>query len=131
MNPQEQRLALARWAGYQDLKVRPVGDPESGVGFYDVCSGELGRGGVVIPDYLSDLNAVNDLEKRLTPRQQEVFADVLEQKMVSGTTCFSIPRDTDYIGYIEMPAANAFFFLHATAAHRCEALLRTLGLWKP
>ncbi len=61
----------------------------------------------ITPDYLSDLNAMHGAEKVLT----------------------------DHTGYVQRlswivkPCDTPFFLLHATAAQRAEAFLRTLNLW--
>ena len=62
------------------------------------------------PDYLNDLNAMNEAEKVLTGYQQTVtYSDNLMK----------------IVGY------HTFDSAHATAAQRAEAFLRTLNLWKP
>ena len=59
-----------------------------------------------LPDYLNDLNAMHEAEKVIRERADRVdsYLDQLDGAM-SG--------------------------VHATAAQRAEAFLRTLGLWKP
>lgn len=56
-----------------------------------------------IPDYLNDLNAMHEAEQGLTPEQWGIYEDILIR--------------------------SAEFVWHATAAQRCEALLRTIGKW--
>jgi len=73
---------------------------------------ELG-GGIVLgtsaclPDYLNDLNAMHEAEKVLTDKQWEEYGDYLEKMINPVKGC-----------------------LHATAAQRAEAFLRTLNLWE-
>jgi hypothetical protein len=76
-------------------------------------------------DYLNDLNAMHEAEKILTPRQREIFADILD-----GQSSLKQYTDTTYIGYIELPASAAFELVHSSAAQRAEAFLRTLQLWE-
>jgi hypothetical protein len=65
-----------------------------------------------LTDYLNDMNAMHEAEK------------IIQQ---------SIPRRNAYAKClrlnIDMPLTD-FFFAHATAAQRAEALLRTIGKWK-
>mgnify|MGYP003649117290 CR=1 FL=1 len=58
-------------------------------------------------DPLSDLNACHEMEKTLTDEQQGYYWDHLKDMTDEG-----------------------FNQLHATASEKCEAFLRTLGLWE-
>jgi hypothetical protein len=61
------------------------------------------------PDYLNDLNAMHEAEKMLpSPSHWISYSSFLE------------PLCQDSVG----------FFIHATAAQRAEAFLRTLNLWE-
>jgi hypothetical protein len=66
---------------------------------------------VGLPDYLSDLNAMHEAEKVLMYKQQIDFMEWL------GMCC-------DDYGH------KAWKYVHATAAQRAEAFLRTLGKWE-
>ena len=63
------------------------------------------------PDYPNDLNAMHEAEKVLTHDQHIDYIDWL------GLCC-------DDYGH------KVWVYVHATAAERCEAFLRTLGLWE-
>lgn len=91
MTPEQQRIALAKWAGWESNQP----------------SWDYGRG--FPPDYLNDLNAVHDLEQKLSFQQQTEYVANLMRL------------------YKDYPMTSAFM---ATAAQRCEALLKTLNLWK-
>ena len=70
-----------------------------------------------IPDYPNDLDACHEMEKVLTDEQSEMFADAI-CRMVCGRT---------------VDAASTYeiaYCIHATARQRCEAFLKTLGLWE-
>lgn len=84
--------------------------------------GDLPNSSVVeyIPRFTTDLNACHEMEKVLDDgglwkgycnRLWEVVCPQFEQ--MSG-----------------LNAAVALLLLHATAAQRCEAFLKTLGLWR-
>ncbi len=74
-------------------------------------------------DVLADLNAINAAAMTLTGRAREVYAYYL----------FNLPGDvyapSEYIGYLEESASNAFLTYTSSAAKCTEALLRTLGKW--
>lgn len=106
MKPEEQQFALARWDGWRLKngkwhKILP----------HPAMPGELVW--PEPPDYLSDLNAVHCLEKKLTDLQFHEYARRLGQ---------IIDRDANH--------ARDTYSLHTDAAQRCEALLKTLGLWR-
>lgn len=67
-----------------------------------------------LPRYLSDLNAMHEAEKVLTQQQTRIYNDELHGIVMiwcgSGTS-------------------QMYNCIHATAAHRAEAFLRTLNLW--
>ncbi len=65
-----------------------------------------------LPDYLSDLNAMHEAEKMLTPEQMASYANWLDVNSLH-----------------IMGAPISFDSLHATASQRAEAFLRTLNLW--
>jgi EAL domain-containing protein (putative c-di-GMP-specific phosphodiesterase class I) len=61
-----------------------------------------------LPNYLNDLNAMHEAEKVLLLRQQADYHWLLE----------------------EVTDSKEFLQVHATAAQRAEAFLRTLGKWE-
>ena len=64
------------------------------------------------PDYLNDLNACHEMEKVLTEKGVNAW--------------------WSYVAFINRHNPRPFgteTAVHATAAQRCEAFLRTLGLW--
>jgi hypothetical protein len=63
------------------------------------------------PDYLSDLNAMHMAEAKLTTKQRRQFHTELAY----------------VVGNIH---AETWDLIHATAAQRAEAFLRTLGKWE-
>lgn len=68
----------------------------------------------LIPDYLNDLNAMHEAEKILSDNNQMKFrgelVDMMRPKYGFESACL--------------------LAIHATAAQRAEAFLRTLNLWK-
>lgn len=74
------------------------------------------RSGVGLPDYLNDLNAMHEAEKVLSEKRIRSYAFILAQVLETSPTV-----DLD----------DQFLNIHATAAQRAEALLRTIGKWKP
>ena len=60
-----------------------------------------------LPDYLNDLNAMHEAEGILTNEQIEV-----------------------YCSFLQKPQWGIWWGIHATAAQRAEAFLRTIGKWE-
>lgn len=75
-----------------------------------------------VPNYLSDLNAMHEAEKHIPEAKREDYVWNLNLLHPSADIHSSdIRRD------IRM---EVFELVHATAAHRAEAFLKTLGLWR-
>ncbi len=82
MTPEAQRIAIAEACGwYWDKSHSPQKDRRRLISpAFDVCivwkNGELG--GKVVPDYLSDLNAMHEAEKVLTENQWDGYEVCIE-----------------------------------------------------
>jgi hypothetical protein len=117
MSPEARRIAIAEACGL--FRIMPLRrttrkgmpDPNGVVLWY--CSEHHGGAATYepVPDYLTDLNAMREAEKVLTPIQQ-------------GTFCCHL-----YGGRQEIDLDDMWVCAHATAAQRAEAFLRTLNLW--
>ena len=95
MTPEQQRIAIAEACG------KNVEMYENGIeGFLQFCYNSK------IPDYLNDLNAMNEAEKQLEAEDNHAY----------GCYCFEL-----YEKY-----GNT---VSLTAAQRAEAFLKTLNLW--
>lgn len=68
------------------------------------------------PDYLNDLNDMHDAEKTLTVEQSEDYAEYLCRSI-----CGQPPERVSICEFAHT--------IHATAAQRAEAFLKTLNLW--
>ena len=68
------------------------------------------------PDYLNDLNAIEEAEYALSPDQYRVYVKNIAKSLPPYTS------DTAAFAY------NAV--LYSTAAERAKAFLRTLGKWE-
>lgn len=69
------------------------------------------------PDYLNDLNAMHEAEKTL----KDEYADMYPYEL-----CKAVGVDPD-----ELPIQSELLMvLHATAAQRAEAFLKTLSKWE-
>lgn len=108
MRPQDMRVAVAKACGWTPHEFKGIPyeweDP-NGVVWTD------------IPRYESDLNAMHEAEKTMTPYQWRIYVETLPT-IVLGKEWFT--WSYRYIGRMT---------IHATAPQRCEAFLRTLGLW--
>jgi hypothetical protein len=114
MKAEEQRIAIQTWLGWHVV-------PDE---FYEdriaLVKGDERMATCDIPDYPNDLNAIAEAEKILDDRHK--YTDDLRSM---------------YWDYLALGAEGfpdkwecSWHVLRATAAHRCEALLRTLNLWK-
>jgi hypothetical protein len=74
------------------------------------------KGQWILFNPLNDLNAMHEAEKVLTEKQVRSYAFTLAQVLDTSPTV-----DLD----------DQFLNIHATAAQRVEAFLRTLNLWNP
>ena len=120
MNKQKQRIAIAEacgWIPHPDnaninVKHWTLGGSKYGERGAKRASSKIinddtwGLDQSLLPDYLNDLNAMHEAEKMLTAKQWDEYGGQLE--------C------TPYV------IQN---WIHATAARRAEAFLKTLNLW--
>lgn len=121
MTPEQQQAAIAKACGWKGISPeyltgyapwRPTPYSERVMG--DLESIPLDP----LPDYLNDLNAMNDAEKVLTEDQYGVFRDnIAAMARIHGATGRWV-------------ADNRRILHSANAAQRAEAFLRTLNLWQ-
>ena len=114
MNREQQRIAIAESCGWKNVDAgagrvwgfttRHKGTPSES----DVC--------VDVPNYPFDLNAMHEAEKVLTDEQDLEYSEALEQ-VVEGR-------------YLTNNSEDMRRLRSATASHRAEAFLRTIGKWK-
>ena len=106
MTPEKQRIAIAKVCGWKLVEDDPNYEPywEDPKGNMIAKVGSRNR----LPNYLNDLNAMHEAEKKLIGSRQKVtYLDELMK----------------ILGY------PTFDSVHATAAQRAEAFLKTLNLW--
>lgn len=110
MKPEAINVAIAEACGWTYLQDREIGN-----------IGWQGPDGVLsddIPNYYGDLNAMHSAEKVLEQRYQVVEYGIEVVKVIERDEKFLVGGDVNW-GKL----------LHATAAQRAEALLRTIGKW--
>lgn len=117
MTQDEQRIAIAEECGWKDCDGFELGGKWKHF--------PSGRASLDIPDYLNDLNAMREAEKILY--KGRVPTEYL--------TALFEAVDKDYqheAGGLEVlePSEIYCILVHATAAQRAEAFLRTIGKWK-
>lgn len=119
MTPEAQRIAIAEACGWTATKNLGsfggfVAKTPGGLNLWDDHLGATARDAIEAncPDYLNDLNAMHEAEKVLIGTNIDIYVANLG-------------------GCIDEPTAeDEFCVLHATAAQRAEAFLRTLGKWE-
>lgn len=117
MTEQEQRIAIAKWAGWTHIedKSKPfMMDKGTYVYGYPPTGAIVGKKHE-LPEYTQDLNAMHEAESNLptTKRHGEgSFAQWL----------WAVTEN-------DVEGGSTWYMCHATAGQRAEALLRTLNLW--
>lgn len=101
MSPEDQRIAIAKSCGWRKH--------ERGWFFHEKIGLGFSNGPLVtkIPDYLHDLNAMHEAEKKCV---------------------WQLDRYCDYIDELRLVCKDMYPHC-ATSTQRAEAFLRTLGLW--
>ena len=103
MTPEQQRIAIAEACGWKVLEpeVKPAITYLWGLrkGFIHEENREI------IPNYLFDLNAMQQVQEVLTTAQMTTMSQYLHRKL-------------------------GMLWVFSTAAQRAEAFLRTIGKWK-
>lgn len=113
MNKEKQQIAIAKacgWSNLQDSDYKPFGKAQL-VGSHP---GGSAQNLLRVPDYLNDLNAMHEAENMLTEHQWDEYERALR------LVC-------DACSYYEGAGKE---LLHANAAQRSEAILKTLNLWE-
>lgn len=115
MTPEQQQIELAKLDGWTAI--------EDAEGFWratrdgkmtsDLWISESNVWSVGMPDFLGDLNAVHELEKKLWLDNEEKLLNT---------------RETYHEW--QMYKHQIRYNVHARASQRCEAILRVKGIWK-
>jgi hypothetical protein len=111
MTPQQQRIAIAEACGITITAI----DRDANTGEIIRVWSKAPQGHHQnkttpwLPDYLNDLNAMHGAERWIFTNHPDIWSDYVRE----------VQRKTGSLSSI-----------HATAAQRAEALLRTLNLWK-
>jgi hypothetical protein len=124
MTEDEQRIALCEWMGWTISKEGEFWSPLEPVtnirhGFWSTIE----RAKEHYPN-TNSLDVLHGFEMKLTREQQEEYANHVYPLL---------PMDENHGpggDGLDIMVASQFQMLHATAAQRREALLRTLNLWQ-
>lgn len=115
MNPLDQRITIAESVGWLEILWSQLTNPREAAEAKHYCRSNEQRRCEWLPNYLTDLNAMHEVEKRLTLNQRETYYSWLIR------IC-----DREH----RMASINRWLAPTATAAQRAEAYLRTIGKWK-
>lgn len=108
MNEEEQRIAIAEWMGWKINSLdsgEALRNPKGEI--VNAWYNEIWR----LPDYINDLNAIHEAEKKLSREQCHIFNDFLME--------LKRPRS-------EIESEPEKWSWHSSASQRSEALCRTL-----
>lgn len=109
MTPEAQRIAIAEACGWE--RWRPLDDTKPITVWRNTKGTNIARF-ENLPDYLNDLNVMHEAEKVLTYEQLPFYVSTLKNPIL-----------------MKEEGVSDFDCIHATAAQRAKAFLRTLGLW--
>lgn len=119
MSPEKQRIAIATVCGFKNIRYTWINANDS-------IKDWIHEDGIGIPDYLEDLNAMHEAEKIL--REDVYIHDDMYGFSQQDYFIFAL---TSIVDKKDAKGFRAFFYeIHATAAQRAEAFLRTLNLWE-
>jgi hypothetical protein len=112
MNENEQQIAIAEFCGFVKIGTAPFSNGR--------LEGIKEGVEMFLPDYLHDLNAMHEAEKRIVRLDMWVkYSYSLSEKVCCDA---DEPLNND--------PETMFGMIHATTSQRAEALLRTIGKWK-
>lgn len=124
MTPEKQQLAIAEWVGWSRIEMSS-GNISSGKQLLGNWVSKLygtppedkdkqldDQRFQLVPDYLNDLNAIHEVEKKLGDKAYLYTIHLIRVLHWSAKT------------------DATFVLIHATAAQRCNAMCHALGLWK-
>ena len=119
MTPEQQRIAIAEACGWTDVRFIGRGDDTMCVG-----KPKVRPGGINVPDYPFDLNAMHEVEEHAIHNLMDAdewmeYGMLLKQSHPHG---LFLNGEIDYHDLATV--------CHATAAQRAEAFLRTIGKWE-
>lgn len=121
MTPKAQQIAIAAACGWTEIEGCTCREWQS-----RGCPPEWTAHKKHLPDYLNDLNACAEFEEVLLPDNA-----AYSQRNFYAAELGRITRNDNGRGWKPLSNDDCFVILHATAAQRCEAFLRTLNLWQP
>ena len=121
MSPEAQRIAIAEACGWTPIPEQRLGKVVLRKIWESPAKDDHAHWPEDLPDYLNDLNAMREAEKVLSHVQNAKY-DSESLKYVG--------QLVNVTGGFEVPDVM-FRAAHATAAHRAEAFLRTIGKWEP
>jgi len=123
MNPEQQRIAIAKSCGWMWTNKCPKHGKQTIKYWLNEHTGEKVFYDSSLPDYPNDLNAMHEAEKTLTDEQLYLYGNILDR--------VTLPVNKQEMAYIHGPEAGMYPELfRATAAQRAEAFLRTVGRWE-
>jgi hypothetical protein len=123
MTDEEIKITIAEFDGWKYNGLGPVGTLHS-----PNCSCFDGKE-CTMPDYLNDLNAIHEVEKKLKIGQAiECLKRLQEILIVEGNA----PRLREALNSssIDKLYHTIAFFVYATARQRSIAIVKTIGKWK-
>ena len=110
MNPEKQRIAIALACGW---KIHENPQDNSGHMYSAPVGTSPFLGRHALPNYLEDLNAIHEVEKFISEKYRFLYETILHSLNLKYGLGISVWET-----------------IHATAAQRAEAFLRTIDKWE-
>jgi len=127
MTPEAQREAIARACGWRST-IESWYSPEGSAharSVYRRNADELIDDSHILPDYLTDLNAMRDAENTLTSGQRRYYAECLIQvHPLRYDPTIRVKDENLNDNYMKL-----FLIANMSAAQRAEAFIKAKGLW--
>jgi hypothetical protein len=115
MTNEQINIAIAEACGWKNLEIEDFS--EYGVPCFMLMGSNHFGTRLMPPDYCNDLNAMHEAEESLNSQQVQDYT-------------FNLLRVTNNDGARFHGTLGCFAHVHATAAQRAEAFLKTLGKWE-
>lgn len=116
MTPEQQRIAIAEACGWRKMEA-----PKE-LGFGASAPDKCWYFTHQLPNYLNDLNAMHEAEMKLNNSKD---AGTYMRHLIRIVRNLIVKEDSSVLN-----GWTTYALVHATAAQRAEAFLRTLNLWQ-
>lgn len=130
MTPEAQRIAIAEACGWEYHTNGGDGNYKGWIGPNNTFRKSMWRPWFKeseLPDYLNSLDACHEMEMRLGEFESHLYSNhlfnLLKPHQIDSA-------DNEKYGAPQLAWPGVYQMIHAAAAQRCEAFLKTIGKWE-